>query len=171
MKKIFLGVLFTSILTGLVYAETTETKTDSAPPADTAAVAAPVEAVAPAPVPAAAEPAAPVEAPPAAPEAAPAMPAMAAPAPATGEPSDLENLEFVSGEVSGMDESVKTVTVKLYGENEDGKSDKVLTVKVDETTDITDGEKDRDLKSLTAGTEVDVEYDPATNKATYIFVY
>ena len=36
---------------------------------------------------------------------------------------------------------------------------------------LVQGEQDRDLKSLTVGTEVDVEYDPATNKATYIFVY
>ena len=47
----------------------------------------------------------------------------------------------------------------------------MLKVNVDENTDITDGEQDRDLKSLSVGTEVDVEYDPATNKATYIFVY
>ena len=50
-------------------------------------------------------------------------------------------------------------------------TDKTLKVTVDATTDITDGEQDRALKSLTAGTEVDVEYDPATSKATYIFVY
>ncbi|MBI3315456.1 MAG: hypothetical protein HYZ87_00565 [Candidatus Omnitrophica bacterium] len=89
----------------------------------------------------------------------------ATPAPVT------ENLEFVSGEVSAVDEAAKSVTVKLYGETENDASAKVLTVKVDETTDITDGEQDRDLKSLSAGTEVDVEYDPASNKATYIFVY
>jgi hypothetical protein len=82
-----------------------------------------------------------------------------------------ENLEFVSGEVSASDEANKTITVKLYGETEDEATDKVLTIKIDETTDITDGEKDRDIKSLTVGTEVDVEYDPASNKATYIFVY
>ena len=90
------------------------------------------------------------------------------------EPQDttlVDNLEFISGEVSEMDEAGKTVSVRLYGENEDAASDKVLKVSVDENTDITDGEQDRDLKSLSAGTEVDVEYDPATNKATYIFVY
>lgn len=82
-----------------------------------------------------------------------------------------ENLEFVSGEVSAIDEAAKTVTIKLYGETEKSQSDKVVSVKVDDSTDITDGEADRALKSLTAGTEVDVEYDPATNIATYIFVY
>lgn len=82
-----------------------------------------------------------------------------------------ENLEFVSGEVSAADEANKTITVKLYGETEDEAADKTLTIKIDETTDITDGEKDRDIKSLTVGTEVDVEYDPASTKATYIFVY
>lgn len=84
---------------------------------------------------------------------------------------DQDNLEFVSGEVSAADEAAQSVTVKLYGETEQDAMDKTLTVKLDETTDITDGEKDRDIKSLTAGTEVDVEYDPKTSKATYIFVY
>jgi hypothetical protein len=102
-----------------------------------------------------------------------------APAPAAldtipAEPQDstlVDNLEFISGEVAEMDEAAKTVSVRLYGDAEEAASDKVLKVNVDENTDITDGEQDRDLKSLTAGTEVDVEYDPATNKATYIFVY
>lgn len=87
------------------------------------------------------------------------------------EPSASENLEFVSGEVSAADTEAKTLSVKLYGEIEGGGSDKTITVNVSEATDITDGEKDRDLKSLSAGTEVDLEYDPTTNKATYIFVY
>ena len=86
-------------------------------------------------------------------------------------PANSENLEFVSGEVAATDPAAKTVTVKLYGETENATNDKTITVKLDEATDITDGEKDRDIKSLTNGTEVDVEYDPATNKATYIFVY
>ncbi len=117
---------------------------------------------------------------PAATEAAAVVPA-AEPAPAPSEPivaapdqeaaTVTDNLEFISGEVSALDEAAKTVSVRLYGENEDKASDKVLSVNVDENTDITDGEQDRELKSLTAGTEVDVEYDPATNKATYIFVY
>lgn len=94
-----------------------------------------------------------------------------APAATPAEVIATDNLEFISGEVSAIDEATQSVTVKLYGETETGASDKSLTVVVDSTTDITDGEQDRDLKSLTAGTEVDVEYDPSTNKATYIFVY
>ncbi len=82
-----------------------------------------------------------------------------------------DNLEFISGEISVMDEASKSVSVKLYGEDENATSDKTLKVTVDENTDITDGEQDRDLKSLTVGTEVDVEYDPTSSKATYIFVY
>ncbi len=82
-----------------------------------------------------------------------------------------ENLEFVSGEVSAIDAAAKSVTVKLYGETDEATTDKTLTVTTDASTDITDGEKDRELGSLAAGTEVDVEYDPATKKATYIFVY
>lgn len=89
----------------------------------------------------------------------------------TEETINTENLEFVSGEVTALDETAKTLTVKLYGETENDANQKTLTVKVDETTDITDGEKDRDMKSLAAGTEVDVEFDPASSKATYIFVY
>jgi hypothetical protein len=105
-------------------------------------------------------------------EAAPAADGTAAaPVENAVEPPAADNLEFVSGEVSASDEAAKTITVKLYGEGDAQATEKVLTVKVDEATDITDGEKDRDLKSLTAGTEVDVEYDPATTKATYIFVY
>ena len=107
---------------------------------------------------------------------APAQSVAETPAPAeSAAPSEeivnTENLEFISGEVTTMDETAKTITVKLYGETENDTNQKILTVKVDETTDITDGEKDRDMKSLAAGTEVDVEYDPASSKATYIFVY
>ena len=82
-----------------------------------------------------------------------------------------EKLEFVSGEISVVDAVAKSVAIKLYGETENNTTDKTLTVSTDASTDITDGEKDRDLASLAAGTEVDVEYDPTTNKATYIFVY
>lgn len=91
--------------------------------------------------------------------------------PAPTAESSGENLEFISGEVSTLDDANKSLTVKLYGETENTPGEKSITVTVDASTDITDGEKDRDLKSLTAGTEVDVEYDPANNKATYIFVY
>ncbi len=98
-------------------------------------------------------------------------PAVAAATPAAEEAVVTDNLEFISGEVSAMDDAAKTVSVRLYGEIGDKASEKVLMVNVDENTDITDGEQDRELKSLTAGTEVDVEYDPITNKATYIFVY
>ena len=114
-------------------------------PSPPAVVEAPTSSVAPAPVSVPAAPAAPVK--------------------------NEETLEFVSGEIAGMDEAAKTITVKLYGEMENSTNDKILTIKLDETTDITDGEKDREFKSLTNGTEVDVEYDPVTNKATYIFVY
>lgn len=91
--------------------------------------------------------------------------------PETAEPQIAENLEFISGEISVVNVETKSITVKLYGETEQGANDKILTVTLDDATDITDGEKDRDIQSLTAGTEVDVEYDSSTNKATYIFVY
>ena len=109
--------------------------------------------------------------PPAAASTTPAVSTTATSAAVNPAPATSENLEFVSGEIAAVDTAAKTVTVKLYGETENATNDKVLTIKLDETTDITDGEKDRDIKSLTNGTEVDVEYDPAMNKATYIFVY
>ena len=102
-------------------------------------------------------------------------PAIVIPEPAIPTPDIPEavsdNLEFISGEISAMDEATKSVSVRLYGEDETASSEKVLKVSIDENTDITDGVQDRDLKSLTVGTEVDVEYDPASSKATYIFVY
>ena len=126
----------------------------------------------------AAAPVEPVPAPPVEPVAVPPVEAIPAPpvetAPVVAAPAAeivTDNLEFISGEVSAMDEAAKSVSVRLYGEDETASSEKVLQVTVDENTDITDGEQDRDLKSLTVGTEVDVEYDPASNKATYIFVY
>jgi hypothetical protein len=102
---------------------------------------------------------------------APINPAETAAEEPTYEAKTNENLEFVSGEITAANEGAKTISVKLYGENEAATPEKTVTIKVDENTDITDGEKDRDFKSLTAGTEIDVEYDPASNKATYIFVY
>ena len=140
----------------------TESTTEPAPVTSSAtpeALQAPE--VSPVPQPATAEPSSSETAPPAVVTAARVNPA----------PAASENLEFVSGEITSTDVTAKTMTVKLYGETENAVNDKTLTVKLDETADITDGEKDRDIKSLTNGTEVDVEYDPATNKATYIFVY
>lgn len=104
-------------------------------------------------------------------EAAPAELEETAPVLETAPAVPTDNLEFISGEISAVDPSAKTVTVKLYGETEAAATDKLLTITLEDTTDITDGEKDRDLQSLTPGTEVDVEYDPASKKATYIFVY
>ena len=160
MKRSVLILLVLSLFVSMhAYAEDANT----APSTTTATTetAAPVVAVAPAPAPVV-EPAAPVAV------SAPAS----APAPAAADAnSNLDNLEFISGEVSVLDEAGKTLTVKLYGETEATATDKTLKVSVDSNTDITDGEQDRDFKSLSVGTEVDVEYDPATNKATYIFVY
>ncbi|MBI4352873.1 MAG: hypothetical protein HY593_03000 [Candidatus Omnitrophica bacterium] len=146
MKKLILAIVMAgSFVCVSAYAQEAAQKPEEAVPAETAAV------------PQAEEPAAPG--------------APAAEGTVVEEPSATENLEFVSGEVSGVDEAAKTITVKLYGETEGETAEKMLTVNVDENTDITDGEKDRELKSLTAGTEVDVEYDPASKKATYVFVY
>ncbi len=148
MKKYVVALALIFGLTGLSYAEeNTATATEAEVPAtteDTSPVPAPVEEAS-------------IEEP--------------APAAADETGTVAENLEFISGEVSASDEAGGTITIKLYGETENTPGDKSITVKVDPTTDITDGEKDRDIKSLTNGTEVDVEYDPASSKATYIFVY
>ena len=160
MKKtaLFLLIILSSFFTYNVQAEESSAPAAAAPEAVASAAPA-VVAAAPA------MPEAPaVVVPPAAPEAPAAAPVNTA-------VKNTENLEFVSGEITGTDEAAKTITVKLYGETETTSNDKILTIKLDETTDITDGEKDRDIKSLTNGTEVDVEYDPTANKATYIFVY
>jgi hypothetical protein len=161
MKKILtLAVAFHALTLGSLYAEDQPaadpvvTETPAAPEAPSAA--APAEMAAPAVEPAV------VEAPTTVEQAVPVTGAV---------DTAADNLEFVSGEITAMDEAAKTVTVKMYGEAAENEADKMLTVTVDASTDITDGEQDRELKSLNAGTEVDVEYDPATKKATYIFVY
>ncbi len=100
-------------------------------------------------------------------EAAPTEPAVSEEPPMVS----AETLEFVSGEVTAIDATAGTITLKLYGDLEDGSADKVVTITADANTDITDGENDRTLASVEAGTEVDVEYDPATNKSTYVFIY
>jgi hypothetical protein len=149
MNRIALVMVF-----GLFAITAAQAEEAPAQPSMDTTTAAPVTTTESVPTPVATEPAAP-----------PAETPMAEPA------LNPENLEFVSGEVASMDEASRSVTVKLYGETENAPSDKSLKVTVDENTDITDGEQDRELKSLTAGTEVDVEYDPSNNKATYIFVY
>ena len=161
MKKYLVLVFALSLISPRALFAEEATNKEEAPAAP--AVAAPSE------VPTAASAEMPMETP-AALETSQAVADVAAPV-ATSAVTASENLEFVSGEVTGIDEAAKTVTLKLYGDTEDATNDKVLTVTLDASTDVTDGEKDRDLKSLTAGTEVDVEYDAATNKATYIFVY
>lgn len=158
MKKIVLSVALSVFACGSLYAEDMPAEMGVAPTASEVSA----EAQAAMPAVETPAPAAPVVAAPAAAE--PAAPAE------TLEPA-TDNLEFISGEVTALDEAAGTVTVKMYGETSENEADKMLTVTVDANTDITDGEQDRDLKSLTPSTEVDVEYDPASKKATYIFVY
>ncbi len=164
MKKLLVISIILSSMIGMVYAaEEASAVKDAAVTAATTAVKEAEKAIEAPAAPAAPEvPAVP---------AVPAAPAAPAADVATQAAAAADNLEFVSGEISATDEATKTITVKLYGEADAAAKDKTLSIKIDTTTDITDGEKDRDFKSLTAGTEVDVEYDPTTNKATYIFVY
>ena len=158
MKRVFFLLLSVGLLVSLPSGAEQSTSTTTTPSTTETAVA---------PKPSTAPMAA--EAPVAAPAA--VVPAPAATPGVATENGNTDNLEFISGEVGELDEAGKTVTVKLYGESESATTGKTLKVSVDASTDITDGEQDRDFKSLSVGTEVDVEYDPATNKATYIFVY
>ncbi|MBI2094562.1 MAG: hypothetical protein HYT89_00130 [Candidatus Omnitrophica bacterium] len=183
MSKYLWVVLFSFAMLTVAYAEETtdQTQTPSVSPAAETAVESQPAELSPEPAVVSEAPSEPVPAAIPADLAAPAEsvtaeasdPAAAVQSPEpTGAPSEAatENLEFVSGEVGSIDESAKTVTIKLYGDTEDA-AEKTVTVHLDDATDITDGEKDRELKSLAPGTEVDVEYDPASSKATYIFVY
>lgn len=170
MKKFLtLTLVFSAMSFGSLYAEDAPAVDTAAPAAEPAPIETPVPAPAEAAMPAPVETPAPAEVP--APAPAVETPAAAPAVEAAADAAATDNLEFVSGEITAMDEAAKTVTIKMYGENAENEAEKTLAVTVDANTDITDGEQDRDLKSLTAGTEVDVEYDPATKKATYIFVY
>ena len=177
MKKyVFLALSLAALLSiHQAFAAEPQTSPDAAPEADSSTTAA-TDSSAPSAPAAPATPAAAdsnASAPAADASSAPAETAQTTPAPEAkpAAAQNTENLEFVSGEITAVDQAGKTLSVKLYGETDQNTPEKTVTIKVDETTDITDGEKDRDLKSLTAGTEVDVEYDAASSKATYIFVY
>ncbi len=87
--------------------------------------------------------------------------------------STLGIKSLISGEITAIDENSKTITAVIFHDKEKAQSEenKSLTVKLSNETDITDGKKDLELKQLRLGDEVEIEYDPTTNKATYIFVY
>ncbi|HEX5715613.1 MAG TPA: hypothetical protein VF179_05600 [Thermoanaerobaculia bacterium] len=81
-----------------------------------------------------------------------------------------DDLEFMSGEITAMDEDAKTVTLRVERTTED-KAPTVLVLSVDKTSDITDGDQDRTFASLTVGSDVDVEYNSVTKTVTYMFIY
>ncbi len=102
--------------------------------------------------------------------AAAAQPAQPAPQADTTLP-DIENLDFASGEVVSFDAASGNLSVKVYLDSAGNANEQTLALTVDSATEITNGETDLHNDSLKPATEVDVEYDVRTKKATYIFVY
>lgn len=84
---------------------------------------------------------------------------------------ELENVEFVTGEVSQFDKANQNLTAKIYLNNEGDSVDETIQVKVVSSTIITDGDADLTSDELTPNREVDIEYNSDTKEATYIFVY
>ncbi len=98
-----------------------------------------------------------------------AVAAMTPPPPAPATFSEVSaNSEFVSGEIAEIDNTNKTLTVKLYSA---GKN-KVVTVNFDAATEmIVNGEKGKGEASLQSGAAIDLRYDPETKRALYIYIY
>ena len=93
------------------------------------------------------------------------------PPPVAEEAYNLENLEFSSGEIVSFEAASGMLNVKVYLDTDGNASEKTLSLKVTDKTELTDGENALQKDALTAGAEVDVEYDVKTNEVTYIFVY
>jgi hypothetical protein len=74
------------------------------------------------------------------------------------------NLQFVSGEIAEVNAPDKTVKLKLYSG-----ALKDLVLSFDSSTQITGAEEGK--AELKVGAAVDVRYDPASKKATYIYIY
>lgn len=81
-----------------------------------------------------------------------------------------DDREFMSGEITAIDEDAKTITLRVDQTTED-KAPAVLVLSVDKASDITDGDQDRTFASLTVGSDVDVEYNSVTKTVTYMFIY
>ena len=84
---------------------------------------------------------------------------------------DVENLDFASGEVVTLDPATGKLDVKIYLDAAGNANEQTMSLTVDPSTEITNGETDLKTDALKAGAEIDVEYDVRTKKATYIFVY
>jgi hypothetical protein len=84
---------------------------------------------------------------------------------------DLENLDFASGEIVSFDTGNGKLDVKVYLDSAGEANEQVLALVVDNETEITDGENELKTDALAKGSEVDVEYDTRSKKATYIFIY
>ena len=91
-------------------------------------------------------------------------------APAEEEPTEMPAdvpFELISGEVQKIDESGKTLTIKLHAPSKE----KALTVNYDDTTQVNGSQTHQTLASLQTGAEVDLRYDPKSSRAVYIYIY
>ena len=103
--------------------------------------------------------------------AAPAVPAGEEQAAPAEDLPALENLDFASGEILTFDGASGKMDVKVYLDANGEANEQTLSLKVENQTEITDGENELKTDALAKGAEVDVEYDTRTKAATYIFVY
>jgi hypothetical protein len=78
----------------------------------------------------------------------------------------VSNFELVSGEITAMDITEKTISIKF---SEGGKK-KEITVHFDDNTRV-NGSDNKNLTSLESGAEVDLRYDPETSRVVYIYIY
>src|SRR5258706_10342838 len=74
----------------------------------------------------------------------------------------LENLDFASGEILTFDAPSGKIDVKVYLDANGEANEQTLSLKVDNQTEITDGENELKTDALVKGAEVDVEYDTRT---------
>lgn len=85
--------------------------------------------------------------------------------------SNLDNLEFASGEVTSFDAASGKLEVKVYLDDAGNPAENTIALTAGADTEITNGEKDLDATALKPGVEIDVEYDKTNDQATYVFVY
>jgi len=83
----------------------------------------------------------------------------------------LDSLDFASGEISAFNATSGVLDVKVYLDVAGDAKERTVSLNVDQTTEITDGEADLKADSLKPNAEIDVEYDTTNNKATYIYIY
>jgi len=82
-----------------------------------------------------------------------------------------EGLVFASGEIVAVQHESQAFRVRIYFDREGNYDRHEIALTYGPQTLFTDGEQDLDRMALQKDREVDVEYDPRTRMATYVFVY